>query len=91
MANRDLPSVSCRAAALLLLSGAQALAQAPPAATAVQRVVSLTVYPRLAQLSAVQGEARLIATIKPGGTVDSVRTIAGRGILSHDAERTVMK
>jgi len=57
----------------------------------VQSIVGLTVYPRLAHLSGVQGTVRLVARVNEDGAVESVRRVAGPGILSYDAERTLMK
>jgi hypothetical protein len=72
-------------------SGGRTQAELRAQSIAVKRVVALTTYPRLAQLSAVEGTVQLVAKIRGDGTVESVRRAAGPGILSGEAERVLLK
>lgn len=76
---------------LLLATSQEAPIEASTEDPIVQSIEGLTTYPRLAQLSGVQGTVRLTVRVKEDGAVESVRRVAGPGILSHDAERTLMK
>jgi hypothetical protein len=79
------------AGAVLPLTCMYAFAQEPCGQPSVRRVVALTRYPRLAQLSAVQGQVDLAAQVAPDGSVQSVRRVSGPGILSHDAEQSLLR
>jgi len=55
----------------------------------VQRVIGPS-YPPVANLVGVEGTVKVIATVLPAGTVDSVRVISGSPYLSESAKQALL-